>query len=120
MRRLALILGFILVLIPFLSGCSEVSEGVDKNNDIIVRNISETELWISIDGSRRGRIENDGGSHTMWDHISDGVHVLIAFDDADYSIVHCVINTDYLSDGEDFYWYLLEDYQYSGTKDGDC
>jgi len=116
------VLLLLLVLVAcFFIACEETEEGVDNNNDIIIRNVSEYDrLWIRIDGSNRGSIEDNGIARTMWDGIPDGIHVLQAFRDDAYSVLHCQVTTDYLDDGEDFHWYLLEDHEYGGTHDGDC
>ena len=103
-----------------LVACEETDEGVDNQNDIIIRNFSESYLWIMIDGSRRGRVENDGIGKTMWDNISDGFHVLQAYRDEDYTDLHCMVTTTELMGDDDFTWYLMENNRYEGTKDGDC
>lgn len=119
MKRLLLMVTLVCLLFP-LVGCEETEEGVDNNIDIIVRNVSEHYLWIRIDGSQRGRIENDGIGRTMWDNISPGVHVLEAFTNEAYTEFHCTVVTDLLEDDEDFTWYLLENDRYEGTKEGNC
>jgi len=103
-----------------LAACEETEEGVDNNNDIIVRNLSETDLWIQIDGNRRGKINNDAIAKTMWDDIADGVHLIEAYRNDSYTVFHCAVTTDLMVSGDDFLWYLEEDNEYSGTKYGDC
>ncbi|MCD4653960.1 hypothetical protein K8T06_08480 [bacterium] len=119
MKRIILT-AMMLCMMICLSACEETEEAVDKNNDIIVRNMSAGRLWIQIDGSQRGSIDNDGIAKTMWDDIADGVHVLEAYSDENYTVFHCAVTTDLLVDGDDFAWYLEEDNEYSGTKNGDC
>jgi len=113
-----------IVLIGVLSfcfmACEETEEGVDDENDIIVRNWTEWNLWIMIDGSQRGEVENDGVARTVWDNIADGVHDIEAYINNDYTDLYCAVSTDYLNEGEDFNWYLYENGDYGGTKDGDC
>ncbi|MFC1850397.1 hypothetical protein ACFL27_09425 [candidate division CSSED10-310 bacterium] len=118
-KLVAMALCLIMLGICF-AACEEAEEGLDENNDIIIRNRSEQYLYIMIDGSGRGLIENDGIAETMWDGIADGTHVIQAYYNADYTGLHCNVTTDYLSDGEDFNWYLDQNNEYSGTKDGDC
>lgn len=101
-------------------GCEEAEESVDDNNDIVVRNSTDRYLYIMIDGSERGVIENNGIAHTMWDGISDGIHTLQAYKNDNYTDLHCTVSTDFLDDGEDFYWYLEANNEYSGTRDGNC
>ena len=103
-----------------LTACEEFSEGVDDDNDIIVRNASKRDLWIEIDGISRGRIKDNGRAETMWDGIEDGRHTLRAYRSDDYRDLYCEVDTDYLNGDEDFYWYLLKDGEYSGTESGDC
>ena len=111
----------IMVVMAFcFVACEETEEGVDNNNDIIIRNASEFYLWIAIDGNQRGRIENDGIAKTMWDNIPDGIHVLQAYRDEGYTQLHCSVTTDLLEGDDDFAWYLLENNRFEGTKDGDC
>lgn len=103
-----------------LVACEETEEGVDDQNDIIIRNMSESYLWIMIDGDTRGSIENNGIAKTMWDNIEDGIHVLAAYRDENYTDLHCTVVTDELKGDDDFAWYLMEDNEYEGTKEGDC
>ncbi len=113
-----------MLLIAFIGislvACEETDEGVDNQNDIIIRNLSESYVWIMIDGSQRGSVENNGIGKTMWDNIADGVHVLTAYTDENYTEFHCTVVTDELKGDDDFAWYLMEDDEYEGTKEGDC
>jgi hypothetical protein len=120
MKNMVILMVIFAACALFVTGCEESEEGVDNNNDIIVRNYSEFDLWIAIDGFRRGHIEDDGIAETMWDGIDDGVHLLEAFYDNDYTLPHCDVTTYDLDDGQDFYWYLNEDFEYGGSKEGDC
>ena len=119
MRRVLIALLMVVMACCFMA-CEETEEGVDNENDIIVRNFSEQDLWVAIDGIQRGRIENDGIAETMWDDIPDGIHVLQAFLDDAYTALHCQVDTTNLDDAEDFRWYLMEDNEYEGTREGDC
>lgn len=119
MKKNFIFIGLLLLFIC-LFACEEAEEGVDDNCDIIIRNSSEFDLWIMIDGVRRGLVENDGFAKTMWDDIPEGRHLLEAFRDDNYSFFHCAVMTDYLDDGQDFNWYLYEDDEYGGTFQGDC
>ena len=118
-KQLLVLLTLVLMTFCFI-GCEETEESVDNNNDIIIRNASEQDLWIVIGGVQRGRIDDDGIARTMWDNIPDGQYLLEAYRDANYTVFHCQVTTDLLEDGEDFYWYLLDDHEYEGTFDGDC
>jgi len=119
MKKLILLTMLVMMSVCFMA-CEETEEGVDNENDIIVRNYTDWDLWIMIDGSQRGRIEDDGIAKTMWDDIADGVHLIQAFKNDTYSDFHCEVETDYLEDREDFRWYLTDDDEYEGTKSGDC
>ena len=103
-----------------ISGCAEIEEGSDNNNDILIRNVSEFDLYIMIDSEERGYLNNDAVTRTMWDNIPDGIHTIQAFYNTDYTQLHCEVVTDMLTGGEDFYWYLKEDFRFSGSKDGHC
>ncbi|MBN2382626.1 hypothetical protein JXQ70_07070 [bacterium] len=120
MKKFVVVLILVCVLGFWSNACEEAEEGVDRNNDIIVRNVSEYNLWIMIDGHQKGFCDNDGIARTMWDGIEDGSHVLQAYRDDDYTEYHCQVTTDFLDDGEDFNWYLEEDHEYSGTSEGHC
>ncbi len=111
---------FVALLANLALGCDEIHEGFNSDNDIIVRNTAEGDLWIQVNDIRRGRVENNGLAETVWDDIYDGRHELEAFKDSDYSVFHCRVETDYLSDGEDFYWYLEDDDRFSGTFNRRC
>ncbi|MBN1356538.1 hypothetical protein JXA40_09795 [bacterium] len=120
MRHSLLVAVMMILCMFFVFGCEETEESVDDENDIIVRNLSEFELWIEIDGSQRGHIDDDGIARTMWDDIPDGVHELRAYYEGTYTSLHCQVTTGYLNEGEDFRWYLEKDHEYDGTKEGDC
>ncbi|MBI2567855.1 MAG: hypothetical protein HYV63_12560 [Candidatus Schekmanbacteria bacterium] len=112
----------LLALIPFVVAisCDEVEEVVDDNHDIIVRNNSDGRLWIAIDGSQRGSVDNNGLAETLWDGIGDGTHTLRAYRNESYTDQYCFVETTDLDGREDFYWYILEDDKFEGTKKGDC
>ncbi len=118
--RYAFLIGAVLLVLFGAAGCDEIDEALDENNDIIVTNYSETDLWIRVNGVRYGRLENNGNARTIVDGIADGVHVLEAYLEDDYELLHCTVITDYLNGGEDFYWFLQDDAEYTGTKEGDC
>ena len=120
MKRLLIISVMLAACMLFCFGCEETEESVDDENDIVVRNLSEFDLWIEIDGSQRGHIDDDGIARTMWDDIPDGIHELNAYYDDAYTLFHCAVTTGYMDDGQDFYWYLQEDFEYDGTEEGDC
>lgn len=110
----------LLAMALFVAGCEESGQALDSENDIIVRNSAEGDLWIEVDGTGTGRVDNNSIAETVWDNISDGRHTLRAYRDSGYTQFHCEVETDYLSDGEDFYWYLLENDRFEGTFAGDC
>lgn len=120
MRIMVITLGLVIVLTLSMICCEEAEEGVDRNNDIIVRNLSEYNLWIMIDGEQKGFCDNDGISRTMWDGIADGIHQLQAFRNENYTGFHCGISTNNLNDGDDFWWVLEKDGEYSGSESGNC
>lgn len=119
MRKL-LLLGMLLILFVPVISCEETEEGADSECDVIVRNYTDDDLWIEIDGVARGKVDNDGIGITVWDDIDEGFHTLIAFEDPAYTIQHCQVITGYLDDAEDFHWYLQDGHEYSGTDTGDC
>ncbi len=113
---------FVLLVSLFVcfAGCQESENAIDKNNDIIIRNAAETTLYILIDGSKRGPIKNDDIARTMWDGIPDGFHDLYAYDDPEYTHLHCEAQSTYLKLGRDFRWYLEKEHRYSGDLSGEC
>lgn len=111
--------GLVLLLI-FSTGCGDSLDLINGDSDIIINNTAEGDIWIKVDGIRRGRVENDGFNETVWDDIDDGLHDLEAFRDSDYTVFHCSVETNYLDDGEDFLWFLREDDRFSGTYSGRC
>ncbi len=119
MKKIIISLLIIMMSVCFMA-CEETEEGVDNENDIIVRNYSDWDLWIMIDGSRRGELENNGIAKTMWDDIDNGTHRIEAYYNDDYTGLHCDVTTDFLDGDEDFRWYLEDDFEYGGTKSGNC
>lgn len=119
MRKL-MILGVLLFLFVPFTGCEEADEGADDEVDIIVRNYTDDDLWIAVDGVAKGRVDNDGIGITVWDGIADGHHTLIAYHDSGYVSEHCLVLTGYLDGSEDFHWYLQDGHEYTGTDSGDC
>lgn len=119
MRKLIISMLLVMMCMCFMA-CEETEEGVDNENDIIVRNYTDDDLWIMINGSRRGEIENNGIAKTMWDDVADGNHQIEAYYNDDYTGLYCDVTTDYLDDGEDFSWYLYDNDEYGGSKNGDC
>jgi len=101
-------------------GCREVAESLNDDNDILVRNTAEGDLWIAVDGSHRGRVENNGIAEVVWETEASGAHTVQAFRDPNYETFHCEVQTTFLDGGEDFYWYLYDDDRYGGTRDGQC
>ena len=118
--KIIIVLSIFALGLSVLPGCDEIDEAFDSNNDIIVGNFSELDLWIKVDGISTGRVENDGDSKTVADGIQDGVHVVEAYTSDDYDILYCSVVTYFLNDGEDFYWFLQENAEYTGSKEGDC
>ena len=119
-RHARFLLAIVLLLAAALVACSETSEAFDDENDIVVRNTSERDLWIEVDGILYGEVENNGRGEDVAEDVEDGRHLLRAYRDEDRILFECEVETDFLNDGEDFYWYLKDDGEYTGSKSGDC
>ncbi len=101
-------------------GCQELEEALDSNTDIIVRNSTSNDVWIEVDGARRGKVGTKGNAENVWDNAPEGVHTVTAYSDASYSTAYCSVVTNDLRGDDDFEWYLEGGGLYSGSRSGTC
>jgi hypothetical protein len=102
------------------AGCQELEEALDNNTDIIVRNDTSQDLWIEVDGERRGKVGNKGNAENVWDNAPEGVHTVTAYSDPSYRNTYCRVTTNDLRGDDDFQWYLEGSGSYSGSRNGQC
>lgn len=116
-----LLLGLLMISMGFLLiSCEEAEEGVDDEIDIIIRNATDNDVWVTIDGEYRGEVENNGIARTVWDDADPGDHTIKAYINDNYTDLYCEVTTGFLDGDEDFQWYLESDGDYSGDKQGEC
>ncbi len=103
-----------------VGGCQELEEALDSNTDIIVRNSTSSDVWIEVDGERRGKVGTKGNAENVWDNAPEGVHTVTAYSDPSYSNAYCRVVTNDLRGDDDFEWYLQGGGSYSGSRSGNC